>query len=121
MRPYFVFGLTGIALFLGVYGMVLLKWAQQIPTYTLEIILFLFFITSLIYRYLLRFVSKGPEVVSQFYLLSIAIKLLGGCSFIVAVSILDKPNVAGNVTLFLVVYIAFTVVEIGFLMKLKNQ
>lgn len=120
MKAYFVFALFAIGLFLGVKGMVLLGWIAQMPSYALEIVLFLFFITSFIYRYLFRFASKGREVVSQFYLLSIAIKLLGACSFIVAVFILDKPNVAGNVILFLAGYIVFTGVEIAFLLKVKS-
>jgi hypothetical protein len=120
LKAYVVFALTGLALFFGVKAMVLLNWMEHIPTYTLEIVLFLFFITGLIYRYLSQFASKGREIVSQFYLLSIAIKLLGGCSFIVAVFLLDKPNVVGNVILFLIGYIVFTGVEIGFLLQLKD-
>jgi len=120
LRPYFVFALIGVFLFLGVKAFVVLNWLKISPSYTLETVLFLFFITSLIYRYIFRFASKGPEVVSQFYLLSIAIKLLGGCSFIVAISVLDKPNMTGNVVLFLVGYIVFTIAEIAFLIHLKK-
>jgi len=120
LRSYLVFALIGFVFYLSIEGLYFLNWIENLPSYRLEIILFLFFITSLIYRYIFRFVSKGPEVVSQFYLLSIAIKLLGGCSFIVAIIILDKPNMAGNVVLFLAGYIVFTIAEIVFLMRLKK-
>jgi hypothetical protein len=120
LKPYFVFALLGFILYLGIEGLYFLNWIETPPSYTLEIILFLFFITSLIYRYIFRFTSKGPEVVSQFYLFSIAIKLLGGCSFIAAIIILDKPNMAGNVALFLTAYIVFTAAEIAFLIHLKK-
>ena len=120
MKPYLVFALIGLFLYMGVKVLVAFNCLHEAPTYAIEIVLFLFFITSLIYRYIFRFASKGPEVVSQFYLLSIAVKLLGGCSFIVAIIILDKPHMPGNVVLFLVGYIVFTVAEIVFLMHLKK-
>ncbi len=120
MRPYLVFALLGVLVYLSVKGLVFLNWPSSEPTYTLEIILFLVFITSFIYRYILRFASQGAQILTQFYLLSIAIKLLAGCSFITALILLDKQNATGNVLLFLAGYILFTVTEIMFLMRLKN-
>jgi hypothetical protein len=120
LRPYFVFALIGFVFYFSIEGFYFFNWIERPPSYRLEIILFLFFITSLIYRYIFRFASKGPEVVSQFYLLSIAMKLLGGCSFIAAIIFLDRPNMAGNVILFLIAYIVFTASEIAFLIHLKK-
>ncbi|HEY5824708.1 MAG TPA: hypothetical protein VIT44_10095 [Cyclobacteriaceae bacterium] len=120
MRPYLVFALIGLGLYLGVEGLIGLHWIQKPPSYTLVIILFLFFITSLIYRYIFRFASHGPETVTRFYLLSIVLKLLGGCSFIAAIMVMDKEGTPGNVVLFLLGYIIFTIAEVVFLMRLKS-
>ena len=120
MRPYLVFTLIGLGLYLGVEGLVVLHWIQKPPSYTLAIILFLLLITSLIYRYIFRFASHGPETVSRFYLLSIVLKLLGGCSFIAAIMVMDKDGTPANVVLFLLGYIVFTIAEVVFLMRLRN-
>jgi hypothetical protein len=120
VRPYLVFAFIALILYLAVQVFLLLSWIDHAPSFTLEIILFLLFITSLIYRYIFRFSPQGPETVSKFYLLSIAIKLLGGCALMAAVIIIDKTGAIGNVVLFLTGYVLFTTAEIIFLMLNKD-
>jgi len=120
MKPYLVFASIALVLYLLVQGLFLGRWISAIPSFTIEIILFLFFITALIYRYIYRFAPQGSEVVSRFYLLSIALKLLGGCSLVTAIIILDKANAVANVVLFLIGYLVFTIAEIAFLIRLKK-
>jgi hypothetical protein len=121
VKPYFVFAFMGVIIYLGIQGMVALEWISQPPTFTLEILLFLLFITALIYRYLVRFSPQGPEAVTRFYLLSIALKLIGGCTLIAAIIVMDNAGAGGNVILFLSGYALFTAAEIVFLLQLKKS
>lgn len=121
MRPYFVFALTGLIIYFSVVIFTWLQWLSAPPSYTLLIVLALFFITSFIYNYIARFATMGPEAITRFYLFSIVLKLIAGCSLISVLVITDREGAFGNTVLFLVGYILFTSVEIVFLLGLRKE
>lgn len=121
MKPYFYFALTGLMIYLSVLIFVELGWLLHAPSYTIIILLSLLFVTAVIYNYIARFAAMGPEAITRFYLLSIALKLMVGCSMILVVVIFDRDGASGNTVLFLISYIIFTSVEIVFLFGLRKE
>ncbi len=82
-----------------------------------EIVLVLAFTTLVIYYYLQSWSKSRPELFTQFYLLSIAVKIVAYGAF-VAFIIIDQPEMAiGNVVVFLCCYLTFTLVEVLFLFR----
>jgi hypothetical protein len=105
-------------LFLG-----LITWigSQQgiwiLPTYWVEILFFVLFITLVIYYNLTKLRSQQPEAFTQFYLLSIVLKMIGGLTLIFFI-VWDAPAAAiGNVTLFIISYLILTFLEVFFLLS----
>jgi len=121
VKPYLFFALTALIIYLSVYFFDALEWLAAMPSYTLLIVTILFFITTLVYNYIERFAAQGPEAVTRFYLLSIVLKLIAGCSLISVLAINDQENAFGNTLLFLVSYILFTGVEVVFLLRLRKE
>jgi hypothetical protein len=101
----------------------LITWlgAQQetwiLPTYWIEILFFVLFITLVIYYNLNKLRSKQPEAFTQFYLLSIVLKMLGGLTLIFFVVWDDPSGAAGNIALFIVSYFILTFLEVFFLVR----
>lgn len=90
-------------------------WA--LPTYWKEILIVNFFITIIIFAYLQKVQNQQPQIFTQFYLLSIVLKMIGGLSLITFV-VWDAPAAAiGNVVTFIVSYLVFTVLEVISLLK----
>lgn len=100
----------------------LITWAgsQQgawvLPTYWKEILFFVLFITLVIYYNLNKLRSKQPEAFTQFYLLSIVLKMIGGLTLIFFIVWDDPSSAIGNVTLFIVSYLILTFLEVFFLL-----
>ena len=90
-------------------------WA--LPSYWKEIIIVNFFITIIIFVYLQKVQKQQPQIFTQFYLLSIVLKMTGGLSLITFV-VWDSPAAAiGNVVVFIVSYLVFTMLEVWSLLK----
>ncbi len=121
MKPYLYFASTGLIIYLSVLLFVEFGWLLSPPSYTLIILLSLLFITALIYNYIARFAAMGPEAITRFYLLSIVLKLIAGCSLISVLVISDREGAFGNTVLFLVSYILFTSVEIVSLLSMRKE
>ena len=87
-----------------------------LPTYCIEILFFVLFITLVIYYNLNKLRSKQHGAFTQFYLLSITLKMAGGLTLIFFI-VWDDPSAAiGNVTLFIVSYLILTFLEVFFLL-----
>lgn len=86
-----------------------------VPTFANEITLLLTVTTAVLYSYLAGWYNKNPQLFTQFYLLSIALKLLGYGALAGVVIYLDPGQAVPNVILFLVAYLLFTLLEIIFL------
>lgn len=87
-----------------------------LPTYWIEILFFVLFITMVIYYNLNKLRAKQTEAFTQFYLLSIVLKMVGGLTLVFFI-VWDAPSAAtGNVTLFIVSYLILTFLEVFFLL-----
>jgi len=88
-----------------------------LPTYWMEILIFISFMTLLIYYNLNKLKAHRPEAFTQFYLLSIVLKMVGGLTLITFI-VWDNPTSAiGNVSLFIVSYLILTILEVFFLLR----
>lgn len=92
-------------------------WITNAPSFATEIVLVLAFTTLVIYYYLQSWSKSKAELFTQFYLLSIAVKIVAYGAF-VAFIIIDQPEMAiGNVVVFLCCYLTFTLAEVLFLFR----
>lgn len=92
-----------------------------LPTYWIEILFFVLFITLVIYYNLNKLRSKQPEAFTQFYLLSIVLKMIGGLALIFFIVWDDPSSASGNVTLFVVSYLSLTFLEVYFLLSRSDK
>ena len=82
-----------------------------------EILIFISFITLVVYYKLSKLAPGQTAAFAQFYLLSIVLKLTGSLALIFFI-VWDNPaDAAGNVTLFIISYLLLTFVEVYFLLK----
>jgi hypothetical protein len=112
-----------ISAFMTTLLLALITWAgsQQgwwsLPSSWMEILLFVLFITLVIYYNLNKLKFRQPEAFTQFYLLSIVLKMVGGLSLIFFIVWDDPAAAAGNVALFIISYLTLTFLEVFFLLK----
>jgi hypothetical protein len=90
-----------------------LGWIESAPSYYVQSLLILGIFTVVIYRYLDRL--KNPEIFVQIYLLSMMVKLIAYGVYVVLMIIDDKGGANQNVVFFLILYVLFTALEVGFL------
>lgn len=94
-------------------------WFNTIPSYFIEIIFFLGISTAVIFRFLIR-PSLAPYF-TQAYLLSIVLKMLGYGAFILVIIFKDRSGAFGNALVFIISYLLFTALEVGFLFARINR
>jgi hypothetical protein len=92
-----------------------------LPTYWFEILFFTFFMTIVIFFYLNRLRASQPEAFTQFYLLSIVVKIVGGLALIFFIVWDDPSSAIGNVTLFITSYLILTFLEVYFLLSRSGK
>lgn len=83
------------------------------PSFFVQTLILLTLTTSVIFIYLFR--ARGSAYFTQLYLLTMVVKVLAYCAYNLLMVLKDKPSAVENVIFFMVVYFAFTVLEIGFL------
>jgi hypothetical protein len=93
-----------------------LKWVAP-PSFGWQIIILLAISTLLIYYYLLDWHQTRPDLFTQFYLASIALKILAYGAVIGIIIYFDKPGAVPNAILFLICYVIFTLLEVAFLFR----
>ncbi len=71
--------------------------------------------TSIIYVYLYK--ARTSAYFTQLYLLTMVVKVLAYCAYILLMVLKDKPAAVENAVFFLVCYFTFTALEIGFLYR----
>jgi hypothetical protein len=89
------------------------QWIEGLPSFFYQTLLFLIFGTGLIYAYLYR--SGKPGFFVQLYLLTMLVKFLAYGAYIFIVILEDQAGAVRNVVWFLVLYLSFTALEVGFL------
>lgn len=96
------------------------QWAGwTLPELWAEIILINAFIAGFIGYRLARVKEKQPQGFVQFYLISIVVKMITALGFLVVIVYKRPETIRQNVILFLVAYLAFTFVEVVFLVRRK--
>ncbi len=116
----FLLSLIGVAVILAI-----ITWAGSaqgwwaLPLFWREIIFFVFFITAVIGYNLIKLRQKQLAFV-QFYLLSITLKLVAGLAFIFFIVWKTPVEAKGSAALFIVAYLTFTLLEVGFLIKKES-
>ena len=94
-------------------------WLNATPSFATEIILFLGISTVVIFYFLIRHAQSTSF--TQAYLLSMVLKMLTYAGFILVIIFSDKSGAMGNAVLFLVAYLLFTGLEVGFLFPAVNR
>jgi hypothetical protein len=92
---------------------------KSLPSFANEIIAFLTLTTLGLYFALVR--STGSPRFTPIYLFSMVSKMIFYGAFIFLVIYSDRSGARSNVTLFLVGYIIFTALEVGFLFRVVNR
>jgi len=92
-----------------------------LPRALREILIFVLFITLVVFYNLNKLKFRQPQAFTQFYLLSIVLKITGGLALIFFIVWDDPASAAGNVTLFIVSYLTLTFVEVFFLLKRSGR
>lgn len=87
-------------------------WIVTEPTFSSIIIVFLTLTTIIIYY---KLIHTSQALFTQFYLLSIAVKMLAYLGFVVFMVLEDRLAAVANVVLFMITYFTFTILEIAFL------
>lgn len=103
----FLLGFTALSFILLYSGLF------SVPSFGWLILLYVSLSTVLVY-YLLYRQATGP-VFTQSYLLSIVLKMITGCIFILLIIWADRKGASSNALLFIVAYLAYTALEVGFL------
>jgi hypothetical protein len=113
------FALASVAVALLLVGSLYLLVDQQViaqyPTWWLETLLMMMLITGVVYFYLTQPQFAGARDFALMYLASIAVKLLGGCGYLVVVVLFDPEAALPNGVFFLLCYLIFTGLEVTFL------
>jgi ABC-type protease/lipase transport system fused ATPase/permease subunit len=92
------------------------------PSRWLETLLLMGVITAAVYVNLTKPAFSAARDFSLFYLASIALKLVGGCGYLIAVMIFDPSGATSNAVFFLICYLLFTGLEVAFLWaRLQSQ
>lgn len=87
-------------------------WFPTAPTWDIAITSFLA-ITTFLVVYLLQPIKAGnPEKFTRVYLMSITIKILVACIFVISFVLVDRPGADFNALLFLIGYVMFTAAEV---------
>ena len=97
-----------------------LGWIASEPTYSSEIIFTLALITIILFYRLNKIQKSNPQGFVQFYLFSIAVKMVVGCVLILVIIFTDREGAMANALLFIVSYFTLTSIEIFFLLKGKT-
>jgi hypothetical protein len=113
----FLIGLLVAALVISgsVLAGVRLDWIAHAPSRFVEILIFLFLSTFILYTYLYR-AAPGANF-AQLYLLTVVLKLLGYAGFGFIIIWTDREGAAYNSAFFIITYIVFTALEVAFLYR----
>ena len=111
----------GMVIFTLLIALITFIGSQQtwwsLPTYWIEILVFIQFMTAVIYYHLNKLRKSRPESFTQFYLLSIVVKMVAGLTLISIIVWSDPTSAIGNVTFFIFNYLILTFLEVFYLLN----
>lgn len=120
MRQFFVaLIILSLVLLAGLYFAVSFKWIEAVPSFGYPTLIFLAFSTALIIKYLYR--QKDSATFVQLFLLLMVVKLIAFFAYLIAIAILERETLFENAVFFLICYLFYTALEIGFLYRQVNQ
>ena len=116
----FVVGLILLtSLIIGVLWLGATRLWWEMPLLGVELILILAAFNWILFRYLQKIKQSSSANFNMFYLLSIALKLLGGLMVLGVIFWIDKAGAFAHAIIFLITYLLFTALEVVFLMNRK--
>ena len=101
----FLTGLLKAAIFWG--------WFSGIPSFYFATLIFISFVTVIVYAYLHN--QKQSDSFTLMFLLLLVVKLLACLAYAIVIVLKDKPGAPPNIIAFLAIYVLCTVVETSFL------
>ena len=87
------------------------------PSFFFQTIILLFLGAAGIYYYLVDIKNEKPKYFAQLYLLTLFVKLIAYGAYILFVLLKSPNQAAANAGVFMVTYILFTGLEVGFLYR----
>ncbi len=96
-------------------------WIESAPSFSIEIVSTLTFLTLALYYYLQKVQRSNPEKFIQSYMLSITVKMVVGCTLILILIFMDRVGAIANALLFILSYFSLTAIEIFFLLKGRTR
>ncbi len=90
-------------------------WIAEVPSYMYFSTWVMAFITTIIFVYLYNL--NRPTLFVQFYLLSLAIKVMAALAYCLVMVLKDPQGSAANVSYFFALYVVFTALEIVLLYR----
>lgn len=94
---------------------------DTLPSWYYQTLTLLFVTTLGIYGYLIRTKQNKPEQFVQSYLATLVAKLLMYGAYLLIIIRTNKEDATVNAGLFLVTYLIFTALEVGFLYRRVNR
>lgn len=92
-----------------------LTWIDALPSFFYQTILFLAFTTFVVFGYLYK--ADKPGFFVQLYLLTMVVKFIAYGVFNLIVIREDPTGAVNNVAFFMLIYLVFTTLEVGFLYR----
>jgi hypothetical protein len=89
------------------------------PSFSYAIIFFLAFTTVVLYALLVK--RSRSTGFTPAYLFSMVTKLVLYAAFVMLIVYTDRPGAGANAALFLIGYLVFTALEVGFLFQAVNR
>lgn len=86
-----------------------------LPSFFFQTIILLFLGAAGIYYYLVDIKNDKPKYFAQLYLLTLFVKLIAYGAYILFVLLKSPHQAAANAGVFMVTYVLFTALEVGFL------
>jgi hypothetical protein len=87
------------------------------PSFFFQTIILLFLGAAGIYYYLIDIKNEKPKYFAQLYLLTLFVKLVAYGAYILFVLLKSPTQTAANAGVFMVTYMLFTALEVGFLYR----
>lgn len=88
-----------------------------LPSFFFQTLILLFLGAAGIYYYLVDIKNEKPKYFAQLYLLTLFVKLIAYAAYILFVLLKSPDHAAANAGVFMITYILFTGLEVGFLYK----
>jgi hypothetical protein len=97
-------------------------WSYEVlPGYFYKTLIFLFICTVGLYRFLLKTKQQRPDFFVHFYLATLAVKLVAFGAYVFFMVRKQPEQAHQNIIFFMLVYVIFTALEIGFLYRHVNR